>query len=57
MTADQAQIEVKNEEVVEVAPEVKEEVQEEEAEPEPFVVVEEMPMYPGGDAALLKYIG
>ena len=56
MTADQAQIEVKNEEVVEVAPEVKEEVQEEEKEPEPFVVVEEMPMYPGGDAALLKYI-
>ncbi|MCU0363714.1 MAG: energy transducer TonB [Bacteroidales bacterium] len=23
----------------------------------PFVVVEEMPMFPGGDAALLKYIG
>jgi len=29
----------------------------EESEPEPFVVVEEMPMYPGGDAELLKYIG
>jgi len=26
-------------------------------EPEPFVVVEEMPMYPGGDLELLKYIG
>ncbi|MCK7530112.1 MAG: hypothetical protein MZV63_03150 [Marinilabiliales bacterium] len=26
-------------------------------EPEPFVVVEEMPMFPGGDAELLKYIG
>ena len=25
--------------------------------PEPFIVVEEMPMFPGGDAALLKYIG
>ncbi|MCJ7447007.1 MAG: M56 family metallopeptidase [Bacteroidales bacterium] len=25
-------------------------------EPEPFVVVEEMPMFPGGDSALLKYI-
>jgi TonB family protein len=25
-------------------------------EPEPFVVVEEMPMFPGGDEALLKYI-
>ncbi len=28
-----------------------------ELEPEPFVVVEEMPMYPGGDKELLKYIG
>ncbi len=56
MTADEAQIEVKNEEVVEVIEEVKEEVQEEEAEPEPFVVVEEMPMFPGGDIELLKYI-
>ena len=26
-------------------------------DPEPFVVVEEMPMFPGGDLALLKYIG
>jgi protein TonB len=57
MTADEAQVEVKNTEVVEVVEEVKEEVQEEEAEPEPFVVVEEMPMFPGGDAALLTYIG
>lgn len=57
MTADQAQTEVKNEDVnVEVVQEVKEEVQETEAEPEPFVVVEEMPMFPGGDAELLKYI-
>jgi periplasmic protein TonB len=55
MTADQAQVEVKNEEVVEVV-EVKEEVQEEDPEATPFVVVEEMPMYPGGDAELLKYI-
>ena len=57
MTADQAQTEVKNTEVVEAVQQVKEEVQEAEAEPEPFVVVEEMPSYPGGDAALLKYIG
>jgi len=56
MTADEAQVEVKNEEVVEVVQEVKEEVQEAEAEPEPFVVVEEMPMFPGGDVELLKYI-
>ncbi len=56
MTADEAVVEVQNEDVVEVIEEVKEEVQEEEAEPEPFVVVEEMPMFPGGDAALLTYI-
>jgi protein TonB len=55
MTADQAQVEVKDEEVVEVA-EVKAEVQEEEPEAEPFVVVEEMPLFPGGDIALLQYI-
>lgn len=55
MTADQAQIEVQDEEVVEIV-EVKEEVQEEEPEAEPFVVVEEMPLFPGGDAALLAFI-
>lgn len=56
MTADQAQVEVKNEDVVEEVQQVKEEVKEEENEAEPFVVVEEMPMYPGGDAALLQFI-
>jgi protein TonB len=56
MTADDAQLEVKDQEVVEVV-EVKEEVQEAEPEEIPFVVVEEMPMFPGGDAELLKYIG
>ena len=55
MTADDAQQEVKDQEVVEVV-EVKEEVQEAEPEEIPFVVVEEMPMYPGGDSELLKYI-
>jgi protein TonB len=55
MTADDAHLEVKNEEVVEVQ-EVKEEVQEAEPEEIPFVVVEEMPMFPGGDVELLKYI-
>ncbi|MCX6333565.1 MAG: energy transducer TonB [Bacteroidia bacterium] len=57
MTADQASTDVVNEEYVEAVEQVKEEVQEVEAEPEPFVVVEEMPMFPGGDAALLTYIG
>jgi periplasmic protein TonB len=57
MTADEAQTEVKNAEVVEVVQEVKEEVKEAEVEEVPFVVVEEMPMFPGGDVELLKYIG
>lgn len=56
MTADEASIEVQDEEVVEIGEEVKEEVQEEDPEATVFVVVEEMPMYPGGDAELLKYI-
>ncbi|MDO9341319.1 MAG: energy transducer TonB [Bacteroidales bacterium] len=58
MTADEAQVEVKDTEVgVEVVEAVKEEVQEEE-DPEAtvFVIVEEMPMFPGGDAALLDYL-
>jgi protein TonB len=55
MTADDAQVEVKDQEVVEVV-EVKEEVQEAEPEEIPFVVVEEMPMFPGGDGELLKFI-
>jgi periplasmic protein TonB len=57
MTADQAQTEVVNKDVVEQVEQVKEEVQEADPEATPFVVVEEMPMFPGGDAALLKYIG
>lgn len=57
MTADEAESVVQNTEVVDIPVEVKEEVQENEAEEVPFVVVEEMPMFPGGDAALLKYIG
>ncbi len=56
MTADEAQEEIRDEEVVEYVEEIKEEVEEEESEPEPFVVVEEMPMYPGGDKALMEFI-
>lgn len=56
MTADQAQVEVTNKDVIEVVQTVKEEVQEEEAEPQPFIVVEEMPTFPGGEGALLKYL-
>ena len=56
MTADQAQTEVVNKDVVEVVQQVKEEVQEAESEPQPFIVVEEMPVFPGGEIELLKYI-
>ena len=55
MSAEQAQTEVKNEEVTAVT-EVQEEVKEEEAPVEVFVVVEEMPTFPGGDAELMKFI-
>ena len=57
MTVDQAQTDVKNQDVVEAVQEVKQEVKQEEPEAEPFVVVEEMPMYPGGDPALLAWLG
>jgi protein TonB len=55
MTADQAQVEVKNEEV-QVQETVQEEVKEEEAPQEVFVVVEEMPSFPGGETALMLFI-
>lgn len=56
MTADQAQTEVQDVEVVEVVQEVKEEVPEEITEPEPFLSVEEMPEPPGGMQGLYRYI-
>jgi protein TonB len=56
MTADEAQDEVKNTEVVEIVPEAKEEIKEAEAEEKPFIVVEEDPMFPGGEAELYRYI-
>jgi periplasmic protein TonB len=56
MTADEAVDMVQNTEIVDIPVEVREEVQEAEPEEVPFVVVEEMPMFPGGDPALLKYI-
>jgi protein TonB len=57
MTADEASIEVQNTEVVDTPVEIKEEVKDEVDEELPFTVVEEMPMFPGGDAELMKYIG
>jgi len=55
MTADQAQTEVKNEDV-QVQEVVQEEIKEYEAPAEVFVVVEEMPTFPGGDPELMKFI-
>jgi protein TonB len=55
MTADQAVVEIQDE-VVEEVQVVAEEVQEDVDAAEPFVVVEEMPMFPGGEVELLKYI-
>jgi protein TonB len=56
MTADDAQTNIKNDEVAEIVQNVKEELREEEAEPEPFLSVEEMPEPPGGLTGLYKYI-
>ncbi len=58
LTADEAKVEVKDEDVtaIEVVEEVQEEVQEEEAPTEVFVIVEEMPSFPGGDKALMEFI-
>ena len=55
MTADQAQVSVKNEDV-QVVEQVQEEVKEEEAPTQVFVVVEEMPTFPGGDPEMMKFI-
>jgi protein TonB len=56
ITSDQAQTGVIDKEVVEVAKQDKEEVQEANVEPEPFMTVQEMPEPPGGMKGLLKYI-
>ncbi len=56
MTADQAQVEVQDLEVVAEVAVVAEEVQEDVDAAEPFVVVEEMPIFPGGETALLAFI-
>jgi protein TonB len=57
MTVDQAAVEVRNEDVIEVVEVMNEEViQEEEVVQEPFTVVEEPPLFPGGLDALLKYV-
>lgn len=58
LTAEDARIEIRDADVLEIIPvaEVMEEVREEEPEPEPFIVVEEMPMFPGGQSELNKFL-
>lgn len=56
ITADDAQTVVQNEEVIDMPKEVQQEILDEEPEEVPFTVVEEMPSFPGGNAALLKYV-
>jgi protein TonB len=56
MTADDAQNIIMDEKVVEMVKEVKEELQEEKTESEPFLTVEEMPEFPGGLPGLMKFI-
>ena len=56
MAPDDLQKKVNNENVVEVAKENKEEVQERETEHEPFLMVQEMPEPQGGISLLHKYI-
>lgn len=56
LTADDAQDVVQNEDVIDIPAVVQQEIQDEEPEEIPFTVVEEMPSFPGGNAALLKYV-
>ncbi len=56
MTADEAQEEVQNTDVLDVPAEVREEVKQSEPEETIFIKVEEDPTFPGGEAELYKYI-
>lgn len=56
MTAEDAEKNVRNEEVVDFQVEAMPEIQEVEKEQEPFFKVEEDPSFPGGTQALLKFI-
>jgi protein TonB len=56
MTMDESVESVQDEEVVEVVEVVEEEVEEYKPPAEVFVIVEEMPSFPGGNEALFKFI-
>lgn len=57
ITADEAEVIVQNTDVMDVPTAVHEEVKDAEPVVEPFIVVEEMPEFPGGLPALMKYVG
>ena len=57
ITADEAEKVVLNTEVIDIPVEIAPEVSTEEPEEVPFVKVEEMPEFPGGLPALMKYVG
>jgi protein TonB len=56
MTMDETVETIEDEEVVEVVETVQEEVEEYKPPDEVFIIVEEMPEFPGGNEALLKYV-
>lgn len=56
MTADEAWEKIKNDTVIDLPTEINPEIVEPEKEQEPFIIVQEMPEYPGGIEALLKYV-
>lgn len=57
MTSDEMSEKVINTDVVDIPQVIRSEVTDEpEKEQEPFIVVEEPPLFPGGEAALLKYV-
>lgn len=58
LTADDARIEIRDADVIEIiaVAEVLDEVRAEEPETEPFIVVEEMPMFPGGEPELIRFL-
>jgi protein TonB len=56
MTGDEVQSINTNEDVLTIPTEVQPEIEEPVKEQEPYVIVQEMPVFPGGTEALLKYI-
>ncbi|HLP71733.1 MAG TPA: TonB family protein [Bacteroidales bacterium] len=56
MTAEEQSVKVVNDTVIDLPVEIKPEVEDQVKEQEPFIVVEEPPVFPGGLEALLRYV-